>query len=41
MRAVLFALVLAVLLAGCGKRGPPSPPGPPDQVIYPKQYPTH
>ena len=37
--ALLVALVLA--LAACGKKGPQSPPGPPDQVIYPRIYPTH
>ena len=41
MRAIL-ALALALgLLVACGKKGPPSPPGPPDQIIYPKVYPTH
>ena len=34
---LLAAAVLA--LAGCGKKGEPSPPGPPSQVIYPKSYP--
>jgi predicted small lipoprotein YifL len=34
---VLLALLLA--LAGCGKKGAPSPPGPADQIIYPKTYP--
>jgi predicted small lipoprotein YifL len=38
----LFAVLAAVfLLAACGKKGPPDPPGPPAQVIYPKVYPTH
>jgi predicted small lipoprotein YifL len=40
MRAVLALAVALGLLAGCGKKGPPSPPGPPDQIIYPKIYPT-
>jgi predicted small lipoprotein YifL len=31
---------LCVALSGCGKKGAPSPPGPADQVIYPKTYPT-
>jgi predicted small lipoprotein YifL len=40
------ALILAVLfgivtLAGCGKKGPPPPPGPPDQITWPRVYPTH
>ena len=34
---LLAAAMLA--LAGCGKKGEPSPPGPPSQVIYPKSYP--
>ena len=33
---VLVALAVAVALAACGKKGPPSPPGPPDQITYPK-----
>ena len=40
MRAiVVLAVVLGVLVA-CGKKGPPEPPGPPNQVTYPKSYPT-
>lgn len=37
---VALALVLAFGLAACGKKGPPSPPGPPDKIIYPKAYPS-
>jgi predicted small lipoprotein YifL len=42
MRAVLLAASLLSLfaLAACGKKGPPSPPGPADQITYPKGYPT-
>ncbi len=36
---LVVALLLAPLLA-CGKRGAPSPPGPPSQITYPKTYPT-
>ena len=35
----MLAVALA-LLAACGKKGAPSPPGPADQIIYPKSYPT-
>jgi hypothetical protein len=41
------ALPLAVLLLGtalalgaCGKKAPPQPPGPSDQVTWPHAYPT-
>jgi hypothetical protein len=39
MRLILLALALA-LLAGCGKKGAPTPPGPQSEVIYPHGYPT-
>jgi hypothetical protein len=37
-----FAILLLVALgfSACGKYGPPSPPGPADQIIYPKTYPV-
>ena len=38
---ILAAALGIVLLAACGKKGPPSPPGPPDQVTFPRNYPTH
>jgi predicted small lipoprotein YifL len=41
MRTILTLTLALGLLAACGKKGPPAPPGPPDQVIYPKVYPTH
>jgi predicted small lipoprotein YifL len=40
MRAVVALLIVLGLLVGCGKKGPPEPPGPPDQVTFPKTYPT-
>lgn len=42
MRAVLLAVALCgvLTLAACGKKGPPSPPGPPDQITWPRSYPT-
>ena len=39
--ALALTLVAAMTLSGCGKKGAPSPPGPPDQVIYPRSYPTY
>lgn len=39
---LLLAAVLACsMLASCGKKGPPDPPGPPDQITWPKVYPTY
>jgi predicted small lipoprotein YifL len=39
-RAVLGALALLLLLGACGKVGPVRPPGPADQVTYPRLYPN-
>ncbi len=44
MNAALFLLIgfLAMVgLAACGKVGAPQPPGPPDQVTYPRSYPAY
>lgn len=38
-RALVVALVLAGLLAGCGKKGDPLPPDP-NTATWPRQYPT-
>lgn len=40
MRAVAL-LLLALALAACGRKGAPSPPGPPNEVIYPRTYPAY
>ncbi|MEA2741090.1 MAG: hypothetical protein QOH05_4397 [Acetobacteraceae bacterium] len=40
MRTLLALGIALGLLAACGKKGPPDPPGPPDQIIYPKMYPS-
>lgn len=37
---LMAALLALALLAGCGKRGAPSPPGPADEIIYPRTYPA-
>lgn len=39
-RAVLASLALVLLLAACGKVGPVRPPGPAEEVTYPRQYPN-
>ena len=40
MRVVLALAVAMGLLAACGKKGPPDPPGPPDRIIWPRSYPA-
>lgn len=41
MRLAFVLLAVSLALAGCGKRGAPQPPGPADQVSYPKVYPAY
>jgi len=33
-------LIVLTLLAGCGKKGGPSAPGPAGEVSYPRTYPS-
>ncbi len=40
MRAVMLLVLTALALAGCGKKGSPEPPGPADQITFPRSYPT-
>jgi predicted small lipoprotein YifL len=38
---LLAASLACAMLAACGKKGPPEAPGPPDQITWPRTYPTH
>jgi predicted small lipoprotein YifL len=40
MKIVLLLLACA-MLAACGKKGPPDPPGPPSKITWPRTYPTY
>jgi hypothetical protein len=35
-----LVVVAVLMLAGCGKKGGPSAPGPSSEIIYPRSYPT-
>lgn len=37
----LIPLLAALALAGCGRAGAPSPPGPASQITYPHSYPVY
>jgi predicted small lipoprotein YifL len=39
-KALVLLAGVSLLVCACGKKGPPEPPGPPNQITYPKQYPT-
>ena len=39
-RSILALLMLLPLLASCGKKGSPQPPGPASAITYPKTYPA-
>lgn len=39
MKAIAAVLALS-MLAACGRVGPPRPPGPADQVTFPRAYPA-
>jgi len=38
---ILLSVVGVAMLVGCGKKGPPDPTGPQDQITWPRIYPTH
>jgi hypothetical protein len=40
MMRLTAALLALGLLVACGKVGAPRPPGPPDQVTFPRVYPA-
>ena len=40
MRTLLVFVLMSLAMAACGKKGPPSPAGPPDQITYPRSYPS-
>jgi predicted small lipoprotein YifL len=42
MKRMLLLVLLgsALVIGACGRKGPPSAPGPPDQVIFPRTYPA-
>jgi predicted small lipoprotein YifL len=40
MRFVVLALLAALALTACGRRGAPSPPGPAADITYPHDYPS-
>ncbi|WP_255702361.1 hypothetical protein [Roseomonas cutis] len=39
-RPILILLAGAALLVACGRVGPIHPPGPKEEITYPRQYPS-
>lgn len=37
---LIVALSLLLALDACGRKGEPSPPGPPSAITYPKSFPA-
>lgn len=40
MKPLLILLSAGLALAACGRVGPPRPPGPADQITFPRSYPA-
>lgn len=40
MKFLVLALLGALLLTGCGRKGAPTPPGPASAITYPRSYPS-
>ncbi|HYZ31923.1 MAG TPA: hypothetical protein VE684_06525 [Crenalkalicoccus sp.] len=40
MTRILAASLALLALAGCGRVGPPRPPGPREAITYPRPYPA-
>jgi len=40
VRAALVLLAAGLLLAACGRPGPIRPPGPAEEITYPRSYPS-
>jgi len=40
-RITVLALALLLVLSACGRKNAPVPPGPSDQVTFPRTYPAY
>jgi hypothetical protein len=40
MMTLAAVVLVPLLVAACGKKAAPEPPGPPDQITYPHTYPS-